>query len=1297
MFENRTPLFRHSARRTTGRIAAGIALVTALAAGILTGPLAAPTPAAAADSAPVDGLSEATAAASCWEIKQVTPNAPSGVYWIATPAMGGAQQFYCDQERAGGGWVLVGRGRDGWGIANAGSGTPEQVRSAVTGPEAFQPRQLSSTLIGQLANGAPIKDLPDGIRLVRATNQQGTSWQDMTFTLASPRADWTWQFNNKQRVAAYKFGTGSTRTGGETRDFGSDSSYNRVRTVTGSNEGWKMGFGFGSQIRGNPASTSYLWSKDTSTGYARPFTQVYIRPQLMSSDVFQPIPDSGTPAVTTTAVADSFALPQPWSVTGLGNGPSSIEGNNEVAAFTEDNGKVYVGGNFTTVQKTAAGAGAEQQSYLAAFNRDTGEWDPGFRPTFNNAIRALAALPGNRIAVGGFFTEVNGEPRNGLAVIDGTTGELDPQFTGRLINYLSGGFPLVRTLDVQDGWLYVGGSFTHGTGGSTTQERYMRAAGRLSVTDGTPDTWNPEFNGTVMSVDASERGDRAYFAGYFSTSRGRAADKGAALSTQNTDLFTWNVLFSNRSGGRTGYQQAVKEVGDRVWLGGSEHSLFSYSRDDFSVLSTTIGHNGGDFQAIDDYNGVVYGGCHCFETQYEGETKWPEIGTGWTSADAIYGTGAWSATTGQRVTQFNGAFSTHRGAGSWALMVDSNGTLWQGGDWSYSTRAGYVRQWTSGFTRQGQRDVTAPSTPTGLTATGDVAAMTLSWQAASDNTGVTGYEVMRDDRVLATVTGTTAELPPAGAESKYFVRAVDAAGNKSASTAAVLAEEPPETPDTVNYINAGDDWAYLYDAAGPSGAWTGVGYDTAGWSSGSAPFGWGHAGLATPLTAPDPKPLASFYRKAFEVADATLVESVEITTRADDGIVVYVNGTEVGRKNVTADPAGVGSYAASSPNAATALANPVTITVPGELLVTGTNVIAVSVHSGYRSTPSHSFDLQAVGTLSDEPVRAETVSYVAPKSEWVYLYDAAGPTGSWATAGYDTAGWSSGAAPFGWGHAGLATPLTAPDPKPLASFYRKAFEVADATLVESVEITTRADDGIVVYVNGTEVGRKNVTADPAGVGSYAASSPNAATALANPVTITVPGELLVTGTNVIAVSVHSGYRSTPSHSFDLQAIGTLSATPLRAAAAAAPPEEREEPEAPEESTDPAIEEPTDDAGGSDGAVAEGGADDSAAGAADGAGNAGGGAGTADPEGTADPTGSADSAGSAGPEGSADPADQAQAQDGTTQTPRVPQSPEDAERLSASSPAVPPAAEGFSPRSGGRSILIAPAPAGLKTE
>lgn len=1099
-----------------------------------------------------DGKSEHTAAASCWEIKQMNPQAKNGIYWLATPAMGGAEQFYCDQESAGGGWVLVGRGRDGWSVASIGSGTPAQVRNPVTGQAAFTPRQLSSEVIEKLVNNEAIDSLPDGIRLVRATNVQGTEWHDLTFTFNSPRKTWSWQFNNEQRVRNYKIGN-STYSGGTTGNFGRNNDYDRVRTITGSAEGWQMGFGFGSNIRGENSSTSYLWSKDSASGSARPFTRVYLRPRLMSSEVYSAIPEGGTAPVTGPSVADGFASANPWGVAGLGAGPASLEGSNEVSAFTESGSTVFVGGNFTRVQRSSSGSGAQNQAYLGAFDRSTGEWNTAFRPTFNNQVKALAALPGNRIAVGGYFTEVNGSPFAGLVVLNASTGAVDPGFTGKLLNYLSTGVTVVRTLDVQGDWLYAAGSFSHSTGGTETREVYTRGAARFNVTNGTPDAgWNPEFNGTVMSVDASERGDRVYFAGFFSMSRGQVADKAAAIDAATAQATPWTPAFSNVSGGRTGYQQAVKEVGDRVWLGGAEHSLFSYARDGFALLSTTIGKNGGDFQAIATDGVNVYGGCHCFETQYEGATQWPSVGTGWTEANAVYGSGAWNAATGKSVPSFNGTFNTRGGAGAWALFVDSQGTLWQGGDWTASTRQGFIKQWSGGFTRHAQRDAEAPSTPSGLTAAAGSEGVVLQWNRSSDNTGVTGYEVLRNDRVVATVQSTTTTLPAAPAPTRYFVRAIDAQGNKSASTVAVVATAPPEQPTTETIIAAGANWKYSYSAAGPGSDWMSAGFDDSAWQSGAAPLGWGQTQLGTTLPAMSPKPLASFYRSTFELDPQSTVESIDIVTRADDGIVLYVNGTEVKRVNVDPGPAGVGTYANAAVSAGPALANPVTVTVPRTLLVPGTNVISASVHSNYRSTPSHSFELTAVATHGTvdpfpepepEPV---TQVLISAESDWAFSYGASGPANDWNATEFDDAAWQIGKAPLGWGQAKLGTVLDAPAPKPLSSFYRHSFELAPGVLLDHVEITTRADDGIVLYVNGVEVQRANVDPGAVGVGTYANKAVSAGAALTGSITLEVPAAAFVEGTNVIAASVHSNYRATPSHSFELTAVATLSTDPALA-------------------------------------------------------------------------------------------------------------------------------------------------------
>ena len=1200
--------------------------------------LLAPPSSEAADAAlpAADGLTEETAAASCWEIAQNDPDSEDGSYWLLTPAMTKAEQFYCDQSRAGGGWVLVGRGREDWSVAVNGSGTPAQVRTVVDGPGAFTPRQLPGEMIDDLNNDADISELDDGVRLVRATNQAGTSHQEVTFTFESPRQEWTWMFNSQQRVGSYTIDA-TTRSGGRTTDFGFNNGFGRVRTITGATEGWMMGFGYGSSVRGDPSSTSHLWSRNTSTGYARPFTQVFIRPKLMSSEVFEEIPDSGSPAITGEAVVDSFALPQVWGVAGLGAGPASIEGSNEVSAFTEVGDRVFVGGNFTRIQRTSSSSGAVQQSYLTAFDRDSGELVSNFTPTFDNQVKALAPMPGGRIAVGGYFSQVNGQSHPGLVVLDAGTGQIDQAFTGRLINYLSGGVPVVRALDVQDGWLYVGGTFTHGTGGTATQEVYGRAGIRFSVADGTPDiTWNPEFNGTVISLDASDNGDRTYFAGYFSQSRGRDADKAAALSTQSEDLFPWQVHFSNRIGGRAGYQQAVLEVGDRVWLGGSEHSLVSYSRDDFQMLSSSIGQVGGDFQAIATDGNVVYGGCHCFESQYEGALYWPGVGTDWTESHHIYGTGAWSASTGDRIPSFAGSFYTRAGAGAWATFVDSSGVLWQGGDYTHSVRSGYVRQWSGGFVRHEQRDTSPPTMPSGATAEGNADGVEVSWSTSNDDREVTGYQVLRHDRVVATVADTSVQLSEAPADTNYFVRAIDARGNASASTQAITASPAPEVPDTTTLISAGAAWSYLYDGTAPDEDWTTPEFDDSDWTTGQAPLGWGHSDLGTELTTTvTPTPLVSFHRRTFDIDDASVIETLELTTRADDGIVIHINGTEVARQHVDDGPVDANTYANTPVSASQALANPLTITVPGHLITTGTNVITTSVHSNWRSTPSHSFELEATATLGtqppeppvqqeaapapdrdaagapeedpapapeqqresvpqegpeqdpqpvgeqerhsapqeetepapdeEDPPSAQDPESVSPNDEvdtvtesasdedvtrelgresenppvisadavWTYHYGEEPVPADWHTDEFDDSEWESGSGVFGWGHDSIDTPLdTSLNPRPITSYYRHAFTLEEIG-ADGLTLITRADDGVVIYLNGEEIARENLDDGAVTEDTYALRDVPASTVDEEPLIVAIAGSDLRPGENVISVEVHSSEQSTSSHSFAL--------------------------------------------------------------------------------------------------------------------------------------------------------------------
>jgi len=81
-------------------------------------------------------------------------------------------------------------------------------------------------------------------------------------------------------------------------------------------------------------------------------------------------------------------------------------------------------------------------------------------------------------------------------------------------------------------------------------------------------------------------------------------------------------------------------------------------------------------------------------------------------------------------------------------------------------------------------DTTPPTTPTGLSASNETeTTIDLSWNASSDNVGVTGYNVYQGSTLLGNVAGTGATVQSLTACTSYTfsVRAVDAAGNLSGS------------------------------------------------------------------------------------------------------------------------------------------------------------------------------------------------------------------------------------------------------------------------------------------------------------------------------------------------------------------------------------------------------------------------------------------------------------------------------------------------------------------------------------
>ena len=976
--------------RSISSMVSGAVLTSAVLGGVTAGTaggaVPAATPAAAAASAVSpwvpDGSSPGRAAASCWEVKQRVPSAVDGVYWLQTPTLVAPERFSCDMTTDGGGWVLVGRGRDGWASGGDGQGSVAQVRDHVWDQSGFKPRQLSDSVIDGLLDGRAPSSLADGVRVVRAADSTGVTTTDVRFQLTRmPR--WSWAFSAGQPATVTMYDASANRntarrtarvkTGATTRDVdGGGSSkgdgLSRLWTYLDAVNGWVSGFNYGQSVTGSSAAATFLYAARGS--YATPMTQVWLRPTLTTDQVSYPnVPDAGAPEQVQPPLAESGALPGTWGVVGQANGRYD-ELDTEAHAFAQIGDVMYVGGNFARVEEhpdrspTGVASQSVPQSYLAAFDARTGAWIPGFRPTFDNQVNALAALPDGRLAVGGEFGTVNGAPHPGLVALDPATGATVTGWRIRLEDRIAGEHINVQSMDVQDGWLYLGGSFTHLTGGSSPYAAYARKAARVKVGDATPDpAWNPAFDGKVQAIDASTDGTRVYVSGYFSKSGTTTATRAAIISTApGAAVIPFTPLFSVAS---SKYQQAIHEAGSTFWVGGSEHSMFGYDTATLASMSLNVTRSGGDLQAITDIDDrVVYGGCHCGDWAFSGQQAFSfTIGTSnppWKQADAIEYVGAWDSVTGSYLPAFKPSAKVRGGYGAWGLQVASDGTLWAGGSYTSVVARDGRNQWAGGFVRFAARPHTAPAAPQGLTArlSGQVA--TLSWSSTA--AAGTTYEVLRGGRVVATTTQTSIDVADSTPQDRFFVRATDGQGNRSATTAVVV---PEIEPTRVDLVGEGSTWRYAVDAAAAAEGWATAAFDDTAWRTGVAPLGWGSDSIVTDLgtDAGQQRPITSYYRRTFDVTDPAQLTDLVLTTRADDGVVVYLNGTEVARQNLPGGAVGPTTYATVATKTSAAAAAPLVVPLDSSSLVAGPNVVSVEVHANYRSTPNVSMELRLSARL----------------------------------------------------------------------------------------------------------------------------------------------------------------------------------------------------------------------------------------------------------------------------------------------------------------------------------------------
>lgn len=212
----------------------------------------------------------------------------------------------------------------------------------------------------------------------------------------------------------------------------------------------------------------------------------------------------------------------------------------------------------------------------------------------------------------------------------------------------------------------------------------------------------------------------------------------------------------------------------------------------------------------------------------------------------------------------------------------------------------------------------------------------------------------------------------------HILRAVatddQGATNSSAPVMISVLPRQPSPTHLITLISTGSVWKYLDTGIDQGGTWTSPGFDDSAWASGPAELGYGDAAEGRPEATvlgfgpdADEKFPTYYFRSGFALTNSAAVTELKLRVLRDDGVIVYLNGTEVFRDNLPGGPITFTNLALKS------ITNEeeskfIEATIPVGFLTEGTNVVAVEIHQVDGTSSDISFDLELVATQPDAPV-----------------------------------------------------------------------------------------------------------------------------------------------------------------------------------------------------------------------------------------------------------------------------------------------------------------------------------------
>ncbi|MCP5055701.1 MAG: hypothetical protein GY937_03130 [bacterium] len=213
---------------------------------------------------------------------------------------------------------------------------------------------------------------------------------------------------------------------------------------------------------------------------------------------------------------------------------------------------------------------------------------------------------------------------------------------------------------------------------------------------------------------------------------------------------------------------------------------------------------------------------------------------------------------------------------------------------------------------------------------------------------------------------------------------------------------PPASGPGAVLIPAGSVWRHAVDIP-LEDDWLVAEYDDRNWAEGPGPLGTSISGLRTETadpTALEPPQMAVLFRKSFELPEGHGIEGLTVHYLRDDGLRLWLNGTEMLRHDLRAGEITRASLAAR------AVHRPEEqdwerLALPADGLRPGINQIAVAVHQASVSGGDLIFDLELRGfRQSDAPVltRGPYLQQTSQKRS-VIRWQTAGPARGWVDLG----------------------------------------------------------------------------------------------------------------------------------------------------------------------------------------------------------------------------------------------------------------------------------------------------------